>query len=701
VGFRPTVWRLATELKLTGNVCNDGQGVLIQLNGKTHQIDQFLQQLATQSPPLAQIEQIQSKPLTTVLAAGFEILASQQNSVQTGVVADAATCTDCLHELHDPNDRRFRYPFLNCTHCGPRFSLIKAIPYDRQQTSMAVFQLCELCQQEYDDPQDRRFHAQPTACPNCGPQLWLSDHQGQRLAQRNSALQMAARQIQAGKIVAIKGIGGVHLACDASNEHAVQRLRARKQRPSKPLAMMAKDLQQIKQHCHLHEDEIKALQSSAAPILILAQRTDSTLPNNLAPQQKQWGFMLPHSPLHSLLLNELEQPIVLTSGNRSGEPQCIDNQQVLETLNDIADLFLLHDCEIVNRLDDSVLRLFAGQLRVLRRGRGYAPERLALPEGFERAAPLLALGGELKNTFCLLHNGSATLSQHIGDLEQPNCYDDYQHHLRLYQQLFAQTPEHLVIDRHPEYLSSKLGRQWADEQQLKLSEVQHHHAHLAACMGENGLHRDHPAILGIVFDGLGFGTDDQLWGGEFLLTDYRQIKRLAHLQAVALPGGAMAMREPWRNTFAQLQRLGWLELQQQYPDLPLLNELQQHPIATLEQMIQRAINAPHASSMGRLFDAVADLQQQINPALMATRFHLGVINSTVEVALALAKKHDLQHVALSGGVFQNKTLLEGVIKGLQQQELQVYSHQQLPANDGGLAFGQALIGAAQQTTWSN
>ncbi|MDQ7074167.1 MAG: carbamoyltransferase HypF [Gammaproteobacteria bacterium] len=755
VGFRPTVWRLATALQLNGSVCNDGQGVLIQLEGERKRLDLFQQQLTEQCPPLARIDQLQSRPLHTEIDRGFVILPSQQHTIQTGVVADAATCEACLQELNNPQEARFQYPFLNCTHCGPRFSIIKAIPYDRQQTSMACFPLCQRCQAEYDTPADRRFHAQPIACPDCGPQLSYLNSSGEPQAEQHHALLRTAAELRAGNIIAIKGIGGFHLACDAHNKQSIERLRQRKGRPDKPLAMMAKNTQQVEQYCHLNAAERQSLQSSAAPILLLRPRQLNALPDNLAPQQRLWGVMLPHSPLHHLLMAKLTQPIVLTSANRSGEPQCIDNESALMQLAPLAEGFLLHNRHIENRIDDSVGRFMAGKVRLLRRGRGYAPEQLKLPAGFEHSPPLLAFGGELKNTFCLLQSGSATLSQHIGDLESLHHYDDYQHHLQLYQQLFAHQPSQLIIDQHPEYLSSKLGRDWAEQQQLPLIEVQHHHAHIAACMGEHHLPRQHPPLLGIVFDGLGYAADGQLWGGEFLRANYRQATRLAHLKTMPLLGGAQAMREPWRNLFAQLHAVGWAEINTQFADLSALQELNKKPLATLQRMIEQQLNSPNASSMGRLFDAVAaalglaptqcsyegqaasaleaaitsdekprnhaypfaiqtdqalwqldptplwqpllkELQQGVPVGVVAYRFHQGLANSVVKMATKLAKKETLKQVVLSGGVFQNRTLLESVTEGLQQNGLTVFSHQMLPANDGGLAFGQALIGAAQQ-----
>ncbi len=756
VGFRPTVWRLAHQLKLAGDVCNDGEGVLINLLGKTETISEFIQALLENSPPLARIDSIEKQVCTSKINNDdFRIIKSLSTDIGTGVLADAATCPDCVRELVRRSDRRYHYPFLNCTHCGPRFSIIRQIPYDRANTSMSPFKLCGSCSTEYRNPADRRFHAQPTACADCGPEVWLCDKKGKTIATTH-AITEAIEKIKQGAIVAIKGIGGIHLACDASNKAAVEQLRQRKNRPHKPLALMAKSLQQIEGYCELSKLESNALSSPAAPVVILDALDTSLLPTSIAPGQKQWGFMLPYSPLHHLLMAELDQPIVLTSGNRSDEPQCTDNDDALKRLNTIADVFLLHNRAIENRIDDSVVREINGQIQILRRARGYAPGHIVLPASFDNHPPVLAFGGELKSTFCLLKNGHAILSQHMGDLEDVRTFDDYQKNLSLYLELYAHEPEVLAADNHPEYLSTKLSIEWADKQKIPLKQIQHHHAHIAACMIDNNIELNDGPVIGIAFDGLGMGDDGTLWGGEFLLADYQSYKRLAHLKPVVMPGGSQAMREPWRNTWAQLNAaMGWEAFSKKYAELELSKTFSSKPVKTLQQMLNKGINSPLSSSAGRLFDAVAaatklapeqcsyegqaamalensfdkqSLQQltaysfqlnkrnsiyEIDPSplwtsllddlrtdtavsTIAARFHLGLAQSIIDTASLLASKNKINRIALSGGVFQNRTLFEQVVAGLEKKNMQVLTHHQVPANDGGLALGQAAIAAAQK-----
>ncbi len=607
VGFRPMVWRLAREQQLTGCVYNDGQGILIRVQGTIPSIERFIKRLQQDCPPLAQIEQIARK-VTTPLpdCTDFVIGNSRSSMVKTHIPPDAATCPACLRDIHDPTNRRYQYPFTNCTHCGPRLSIIRGIPYDRVQTSMAAFPLCQLCAAEYADPADRRFHAQPNACPQCGPEVWFVENRVENKILRHQAITAAANALKAGKIVAIKGIGGVHLAVDASNENAVMALRQRKQRPHKPLALMAKDWQQVSAYCQLTSADKQQLTATAAPIVLLPRHVDCSLSRQLAPGQQQLGFMLPYSPLHHLLMQQLEQPIVLTSGNLSSEPQCIDNAETLQRLTGIADAFLLHNREIVNRLDDSVSRPMAGAHRLLRRARGYAPAAFSMPTSFSAAPDILAMGSELKNTFCLGKGAEVVVSQHMGDLENFATYEDYHWNLQLYQQLYQHQPEYIVVDKHPEYLSTKLGKELAVAQQIPLLEVGHHHAHIATCLAENQQPAAAAPVLGIVLDGLGMGDDGMLWGGELLLADYRHAKRLAHLQPIPLLGGSKAMREPWRNTYANLRYYGlWNDIQQQYPNLPIVHYLQQQPLTTLDSLLDQGLQCTPAASCGRLFDAVA------------------------------------------------------------------------------------------------
>ncbi|MCU7840335.1 MAG: carbamoyltransferase HypF [Candidatus Thiodiazotropha sp. (ex Troendleina suluensis)] len=762
VGFRPTVWRLAREIGLRGAVWNDSQGVEIHVCGEQLQIDQFCERLLKEPPPLASIESLDRQPQTHLPdEREFIITDSRSGEVQTGIVPDAATCDACLQDICDPANRRYRYPFTNCTHCGPRLTLIEGIPYDRANTSMRHFPLCADCEAEYLDPADRRFHAQPNACPVCGPRVWLCDAKGKAIMPSRAAedaLHEAHRYLSDGAILAIKGVGGFHLACDATNESAVARLRERKGRYYKPFALMARDHAVIRNYCEVSEDEAALLSSSAAPIVLLSRIAEARLPENVAPQQTSLGFMLPYSPLHHLLLSGWDSPLVMTSGNRIEEPQCIDNQEAAERLLPLADLFLLHDREITNRVDDSVVRIMDGVPRSLRRARGYAPAPLQLPEGFEQAATLLAMGGELKNTFCLVRQGQAILSQHIGDLENLISYHDYLKNLDLYAALFDHRPARLVADLHPNYRSTQHAKVIAAERGLPLLQVQHHHAHIASVLADNGWPLRAGKVLGIALDGTGYGDDGTVWGGEFLLADYLQYQRLGKLQSIPLPGGSQAILQPWRNAFSHLHHhFGWQQVIQQWGDLEPIAWLNRQPVKVLTGMIEGGVNSPLSSSCGRLFDAVAALlnicresisyegqaaieleaaaqqstrstsdgyalQTQVEKEMVsldsaalwssllddlraghdrqeiAWRFHLGLAASVCELATALAHANGVGTVALSGGVFQNKTLFELVINQLESGGFSVLSHRNVPSNDGGLALGQAVIGTARSIT---
>ncbi len=757
VGFRPTVWRLARQHGLHGTVRNDGKGVLIEAWGSSGALEGFLEALRREPPPLARIDNIACHPQASSPAAppsDFRILPSDAGETHTLVSPDIATCPECLAEILDPAERRYHHPFVNCTHCGPRFSILHTLPYDREQTSMAAFPMCPACEREYKDPADRRFHAQPIACPECGPRLWLSDASGQPLSTEDDPVTGAAELLTAGHILAIKGIGGFHLVVDATNAAAVVRLRERKHRPYKPLALMARDLDMVRRYRRVDEAEAAALIDRAAPIVLLEHPGPESLPGVLAPGLDMLGFMLPMSPLHHLLLRAANRPLVFTSGNRSGQPQCIGNTEALERLGDIADAFLLHDRDIVNRVDDSVLRLCTGAPMPLRRSRGFAPVPLPLPSGFEQAPAVLSLGGELKNTFCLLQDGQALLSQHIGDLEQPDTWQDWLTQIERLGHLFDHRPEVLAVDCHPAYRSSAWGRERAARDGLPLEEIQHHHAHHAACLAEHGVPLDAPPVLGIVLDGIGHGNDGSLWGGELLLADYRGFRRLARLTPASLPGGSQAMHEPWRNLAARLLADPALRTRIR-PDspVPALRRLAARPLETLERMLARGLNSPPASSTGRLFDAVAELldlaperlshegqaamqleraaarahreyplpftitlrdglteldPSPLWPALiealengipaegLALGFHHSLAEHWGELAVEAAHLSNSRQVVLSGGVMQNCILQEALTAFLKTAGLEVLMHRQVPANDGGLALGQACIAAARR-----
>ena len=612
VGFRPRVWNLAQRHDIRGRVSNDGNGLQILVAGEENNVRKFMADLTQHPPPLATITNVLTIPisLTDVPELNFVIADSDQSIVQTGIVPDAAPCQECAKEIFDPFARRFRYPFTNCTQCGPRLTIQNSIPYDRPSTTMKVFDLCPACLKEYHNPRDRRFHAQPIACHSCGPKMWIESTDGKPVAVRSDSMlddaDAVCSLLQQGHILALKGLGGFQLACDATRGEAVSRLRALKQREGKPLAMMARDMEVIRRYCVVGEREAEVLQSPAAPIVILKRLRDISLAPDVAPGMSTYGFMLPNSPLHHLILHRMAGPIVLTSGNYSGEPQWVDNDQARVHLKDIAEFMVLHNRGIARRVDDSVVKVMAQVPRVLRRSRGYAPTPLWLPAGFEQAPAILAMGGELKNTFCLLKHGQALLSHHIGDLEDASTYLDYQRTISQYQHLFAHQPEGIAVDLHPEYLSSKLGRTQASVTHLPIFEIQHHHAHLAACLAENGVPLQTDPVLGVLLDGLGYGDDHTIWGGEFLLADYAGFTRVGTFKPVPMLGGSQAMKEPWRNTYAHVMaEMGWSRFAMTYSNLPLFAFLEKKPRMMLDRMLNQGINSPPASSCGRLFDAAA------------------------------------------------------------------------------------------------
>ncbi len=757
VGFRPAVWRFARECGVRGSVLNDAGGVLIHAWGEPRAIAALAGRIEREPPPLSRIDAVIREVVDCAdPPADFRILASAGGDTDTNVAGDAATCPACLGDIRDPENRRYRYPFTNCTHCGPRLSIVRAVPYDRANTSMAAFTMCPSCQAEYDDPADRRFHAQPNACPECGPRIWLEGADGVTTARDDAALDQAAATIRTGGILALKGLGGFHLVCDATRADVVAELRRRKRRYSKALALMARDVDAVRRHARVSATEAELLESAAAPIVVLTAE-GAALPDELAPGQDTLGFMLPYTPLHHLLLAELPGPVVMTSGNASDEPQVIDNADARERLAGIADAFLMHDRDIVNRLDDSVVMVGGGEPGMLRRARGYAPEPVQLPAGFEAADGILAMGGELKNTFCLVTRGRAILSQHIGDMGEARALADARRNIDLYRRLYDFEPDLVAVDGHPEYLSTTLG--WTASGAASAADVvtvQHHHAHVAACLLEHGTPLGADPVLGIVLDGLGYGADGTLWGGEFLLADYRDAERLGHFLPVALPGGERAMREPWRNTWAHLDAaFGWPRVAREYGDLDCISWLAQKPVDLLATMRDRGLNSPRASSAGRLFDAVAaalgvcrermhheaeaamaleamaarerldpadggypverrregvaimswrpmweallaDLRADVPRGIVAARFHLGLARAVAELGVELADERGLRTIVLSGGVFQNRVLLEAVASRLECAGKRVLLPRGTPANDGGLSLGQAAIAAARR-----
>lgn len=767
VGFRPMVWRLAREFRLAGNVCNDGSGVLINVSGPQALVSNFLDRLGPNAPPLSQIDHIESSVIGRYNSwQDFRIISSAGGETRTQVTPDAATCQACRTEVTDPSERRYRYPFANCTHCGPRFSIVRTVPYDRASTTMATFEMCENCRQEYKNPEDRRFHAQPIACHACGPKVWLERLGGEEVSFENKSIpdhiDATARLLNDGAIVAIRGMGGFHLACDATDAKAVARLRNRKQRLAKPFALMARDMNVIRRYCDVNQAEQAALTSSQAPIVVLEAQGSERLSSDIAPGVNSLGFMLPYMPLHHLLFQQMDRPLIMTSGNMSDEPQVKEIADARVRLSPIADYALLHDRDIANRIDDSVVRFMAGKLCVLRRARGHAPGAIPLPSGFEAAPDILAYGGELKSTYCLVKDGAAVLSQHQGDLEDPATFDDFQKNLALFQDIYDHDARLLAVDQHPEYLPTKLANETAEKTGLLIVQIQHHHAHIASCMAENEVSMDAEPVLGVALDGLGMGDDGDFWGGEFLLADYRGYERLATFRPVAMPGGAQAIREPWRNTYAHLvAAFGWTKFAKDHAELNLFTYLEAKPRAILDRMQVRGVNSPLASSCGRLFDAVAaavglcrdrafyegqgaieleaaagkapsepgeypfvlsnldekglacvdpaamwqallgDLHLQTPVSIMAARFHNGLARAVADMVAGLVAAQakigaQIDTVALTGGCFQNRLLLERVIADMAKSDLKIITHSLVPAGDGGLSLGQASIAAARK-----
>ena len=855
VGFRPAVWQLARQMGLTGDVSNNGAGVEVRLWGPDAGL--FADRLRLACPPLAVIDSIDSRPWQWPRPPlDFTIIASGGGEMSTQVVPDAATCDACLAELNDPADRRRHYPFINCTHCGPRFTLIRQMPYDRPNTAMAAFPLCPRCLAEYQNPADRRFHAQPTACPDCGPRVWLAQGDGGELAAGDAAINLAARRLMAGDIVAIKGLGGFHLACDATNAAAVARLRRRKHRPSKPLAVMMPDIPWLRRCAGpVPEPVIALLRSVAAPIVLIpkpAAMSDlagapallldtvgipdpagapssmgglisdwpvksaraaangddysgaadhGLLCDLIAPGLHEIGVMLPANPLQHLLMQGVDRPLVMTSGNLNGRPPALENAQALADLAGIADVWLLHNRDILQRADDSLIRPAPERPEMLRRSRGYVPDAMPLPPGFGQSPAILAMGADLKNTFCLLRDGQAIVGQHLGDLADEGIRRQQQQALTLFCQIWNFTAGIIAVDAHPGYLSRRWGETLAAGSGLPCIATLHHHAHLAACLAENGWSRDAGPVIGLALDGLGYGEsqpgyDDPLavadesvmavrdetnppgaarvmadgaggglsdatiagvnigggpqwpgalWGGECLLVDYQRCEWQGGLPPVALPGGDMAARQPWRNLLAQ-----WLRFVPRWHRLPEARFIPAALAEPLSRAVARGINAPKASSAGRLFDAVAAalglcpaetswegeaacrlealawqgrglppagevpvempllgnrldlatfwrqwLSWPASPAQRAYVFHLALARGFAGLARQASRRHGIITVALSGGVLHNRLLRELLTHELEQDGMRVLLPSRLPAGDGGLSLGQALIAAAR------
>jgi hydrogenase maturation protein HypF len=752
VGFRPFVYSLATSLGLGGLVGNDVDGVFAEVEGDPAAVEEFLVSLAHNAPPLARIERITTAAMRPNGTASFSIAPSEAGTQRRALVsADTATCEDCLAELADRGDRRFGYPFINCTNCGPRFTIVRDVPYDRPRTTMAPFEMCDLCAAEYHDPADRRFHAQPTCCPACGPALALVGGAGTVLP--GEPLAAAADLLRQGKVLAVKGLGGYHLAVDASSDAAAAALRARKHREDKPFAVMVADVAAARRLCEVDETAAGLLASSRRPIVLLPRLPGSGLAEAVAPGNRQLGLMLPYTPLHHLLLAAVVRPVVLTSGNVSDEPIVYRDGEVVERLGEIADAFLTHDRAIEIRTDDSVVRAFRGREAVVRRSRGYVPEPLAVATRFAR--PVLACGAELKSTFCLARGNHAFVSHHIGDLENAETLRSFTEGIEHFRRLFDITPEVVAHDLHPEYLSTKYAMDLAEGVPaaaglagVELVGVQHHHAHIASCLADN---QASGPVIGVAFDGTGYGTDGTIWGGEFLIADLAGFERAGHLAPVRMPGGATAIRQPWRMAAVYLDAA--------YPGGPLdgrdgaggLDVVRRNRRLwpSVLQMAGRGVNSPLTSSAGRLFDAAAailgvrdtinyegqaaiELEQLADPAergayragitgpeplriaghdliravvedltagtapgMVAARFHNGVAGLITDCCLLLRERRGLNTVALSGGVFQNLLLLQATMARLERHGFAVLVHSRVPCNDGGISLGQAVVAATR------
>ncbi len=780
VGFRPFVYNLAARLNLHGWVRNTSAGVDIEVDGEQDVLDAFVKALRDEAPPLSRIDELTASFRPANGFTTFDIFHSEtvEGAFQP-ISPDVAVCDDCLRELFDPNDRRYRYPFINCTNCGPRFTIIKDIPYDRPKTTMAGFKLCPDCEKEYKDPTDRRFHAQPVACPVCGPKVWLensSNVEGQTSFLVDDAILETQRLLIDGKIVAVKGLGGFHLACDATNAKSVIELRNRKLRVDKPFALMMPNLETIEKHCFISDEEKQLLTSTARPIVLLKRKPESNIVREVAPKQDWLGVMLPYTPLHYLLFANPDlqpstfdlPPLVMTSGNLSEEPIATDNDEARERLSKLADAFLMHDRDIPIRCDDSVVRVFenyqlpvtlpsgldtaAGfdtqktllnQRRLLdhqktiypiRRSRGYSPFPVKLPFDVPQ---LLAAGSELKNTFCITNGNYAFLSHHIGDMENYETLQSFEQGVEHFERLFRVKPVAIACDMHPNYLATRYALERAERENLPTFSIQHHHAHVAACMVEHGLNEP---VIGVSFDGTGYGEDGAIWGGEFLVADYKNYQRAAHLEYFPLPGGDAAIKKPARSALALLWSLGldWDE------NLAPVKEFCAEDQVTLRVQLEKKINTPMTSSIGRLFDAAAALagvRQKVNyegqaaiefealadsaeagtyafgvesgqvgvrsvvDALVkdvmagvpiqkiSARFHNGLAESVRETVKTISGDTGIQSVVLSGGVWQNLTLLRRTLALLQSDDFRVYIHREVPTNDGGLSLGQAMIAA--------
>jgi len=740
VGFRPFIYNLAMDHNLKGWVRNSASGVDIEVVGDPAEIENFIAQIPEQAPPLAQIDTMKSEKTSIKSYSDFKIIPSKNKETDfIPVSPDVAICDQCQTEMFDPDDRRYRYPFINCTNCGPRFTIIRDIPYDRPFTTMAGFMMCPDCREEYENPRDRRFHAQPVACPVCGPQVWLEITPGEKVSEKGAAIQQARQLLREGKILAVKGLGGFHLACDATNPKAVARLRSRKRRPAKPFALMAFNIDIIQKSVVTEPAALDLLQSPQSPIVLMPKKEGSDIAEEVAPGQSRLGFMLPYTPLHLLLTEPAKgfpSALVMTSGNLSEEPIIKENQTARTRLEGIADAYLLHNRPIHMRIDDSVFGIVEGEPYPIRRARGFAPNPIRLGNTLPQ---VLAVGPQMKNTFCLTRDKYAFLSHYIGEMENWETYQDFQKAVVHYQSLFRIQPLAIGYDLHPDYLTTKYALEKAQTDRLPAYPIQHHHAHLASGMVENGLDPEQ-MVAGLIFDGTGYGTDGAIWGGEVLIGNCLDFKRVLHQKYVPLPGGDLAIRKPARMALSTLWAYGieWSE------NLTPYNSVSQIERKALKHQLESGVNTPSTSSMGRLFDVVAsligirqsityeaqaaielealadaselgyypwqidgdeinikpiitsileELKDQVEKPVIAARFHNSIAQLSLEIAQQIKREFSIDHFVLSGGVWQNQLLLERTMALFKKENLKYLIHKQMPPNDGCVAFGQALITA--------
>ncbi|MCK5436977.1 MAG: carbamoyltransferase HypF [Desulfobulbaceae bacterium] len=742
VGFRPFVCRLAACHRIAGDVANTSSGVSIHIEGAYENIEAFCLDISKDPPPLANIIEVSIHPEPVQGCTDFSIVKSRSGiNSSTLISPDVSICKDCLFELFDPENRRYQYPFINCTNCGPRYTIIEKIPYDRPYTSMKSFVMCKRCQAEYDDVMDRRFHAQPNACHKCGPEVRLYDASGSKMDVEDP-VKMSAMLLKQGKIVAIKGLGGFHLAVDAENSDAVRTLRKRKQREEKPFAVMSFDLERIRGYARVESVDEAFLTSPQRPIVILRKKESNSLAAQVAPQNSCFGVMLPYTPLHYLLLNNGFTALVMTSGNLSDEPICINNEEAFDRLSGVADYFLIHNREIYLRSDDSIVTSLAGTPSFIRRSRGYVPAPLFLKQSTPR---ILACGAELKNTVCFAVKGRAFLSQHIGDLENLETFEFFKMTIEHMKGVLDLNPEIIAHDLHPDYMSTRFA---LEQDGMTRVGVQHHHAHVVSCMAENRL--DGP-VIGLAFDGTGFGNDGKIWGGEILICEYSKFVRAGHISYVPMPGSAAAIKEPWRMAVSYLYDAFGRDFY--HLDLPFLKGLDRNRVKIVIDMIDKGVNSPATSSLGRLFDGIAaivgirnkvgfegqaamelemlikgpeqlrrsaktydyewiyrdihtippepivrgvvkDVEHSVDPVEISLKFHLTIIRLFSELCDTIRKEQGLCRVVLSGGVFQNSILLSGLKQELIEKKFKVFTHSMVPPNDGGISLGQAVVAAA-------